>query len=221
MAVTGEVGYSSAGRTPVRMSYEPVAPGDYNLTLLGKSVEIKGKPEPGKLPYVNLAFTAAGTGGEHGKDKRVYHKLFLNLEPSPKTGTPIVDQANQILGLAKALGVELSFGADAILKKDRALDDGSMQRVSILDPRKVVEWLQGFDGVTVKAHVKVRKGNKEYPNDQNEIAYFHEADGPREEEDEDEEEYDEEDEDLEDEDEEEEAPAPPKKNGKAKAAKRR
>lgn len=209
MAATGEVGYSSQGRTPVKMSYDPIPQGDYNLTLMGKSVEIKGKPEPGKLPYVNLSFTAGGTAKtEGGKDARVFHKLFLNLEPSPKTGTPIVDQANQILGLAKAFGVDLNFGADALLRKDKANDDGSMQKVTILDPRKVVEWLQGFDGVTVRAHVKIRKGNKEYPNDQNDIAYFIEADTV--EASDSDEEYED---DEVDEDEEDEAPPPPKKNG--------
>lgn len=222
MAVTGELGYSSQGRTPVRMTYDPVPQGDYNLTIMGKSLEVKGKPEPGKLPYVNVSFTAEGTAKKDGgKDARIFHKLFLNLEPSPKTGTPIVDQANQILGLAKALGVDLAFGRDAILRKDRALDDGSMQKVNILDPRKVIEWLEGFDGVTVRAHVKVRKGTKEYPNDQNEIAYFIEADGPREDIDEVDEDEDEE-LDLGSDDEDDEEPAPAaKKNGKAVKAKRR
>lgn len=198
---TGEVGYSSQGRTPIKMNFDPFPAGDYDLTLLGGTIEIKGKPEPGKLPYVNLAFEAAGTATtEGGKDKRVYHMLFVNLEPSPKTGTPIVDQANQLLGLAKALGAELEFGSDAILRKDKENDDGDMVKVNILDPRQVVEWLKQFDGAQVRAHVRVKKGTKDYPNDKNEIAYFIEAGG------------DETPDEIEEE--EEEAPPPTRKNGK-------
>lgn len=175
---TGELGYSSQGRTPVKVSFEPINAGDYPLTLVGKSIEIKSKAEPGSLPYVNVSFIAGGTAlSEGGKDRRVFHKLWLSLEPSPKTGTPPVDGANQILGLAKALGTELNFEGDDIMRKDKLQDDGeTMKKVSILNPQSVVEWLQGFDGAEVRGHIKIRRASEKDKakgySDQNEIAYF-------------------------------------------------
>ena len=222
MGVTGEVGYSSQGRIPVRMSFEPFAAGDYRLQVLARSAEIKIAKQSG-VPYVTVPFLALGSGKDGGKDRRVFHNFWLSLEPG-KNGTPPVDGADQILGLSKGLGVDLNFGPEAVIKKTKKMDDGDSKTINILDPRAVLEWIQTYDMAEVPAHVKVRKGGKnpdtgEQYNDQNVIAYFIESEPPGkgnafddDEDMEDDDDMDEDDEEVEEEEEEE----APKKKAKAK-----
>lgn len=178
MSVTGERGYSSEGRVPVKMTFEPVKPGDYELTLVGASLEVKIAQASG-MPYVNAAFTMGGTAADGGNDRRVYKRFGVSLEPREKTGRPVVDEANELLGFSKATGAELNFGEDAITTKSRRKDDGTVVQEKCLDPAAVKAWLQQFDGSTVRGHVRIKraseKDKKAGYSDQNEISHFIEA----------------------------------------------
>jgi hypothetical protein len=180
MAVTGEQGYSSQGKTAVKRVFEPFNQGDYPLALVGQSVEISKGQDSG-VPYVKASFVARGTALAEGqKDRRVFHSFFLSIDPSPK-GNVAIESADQMLGLARSLGQELEFTGDDIINVTGTTKAGEEYETRLIDPRVAKEWLMQQDGLEVMGHVKVRRGqmdkktNKKY-DDKNEIAYFIESD---------------------------------------------
>lgn len=226
MPVRGESGYSSQGKTAVRMSFEPINAGDYELALVGQSVETR-VPDTSGVPYINCSFVARGTALQEGqKDRRVFKKFWLGIEPSPNTGAAPVDSADQLLGYARALGEELNFAGDDTTTVTAKNDKGETRQVRILRPKAVKAWLQEHDNTVVQARVKVRRGRKDKRtgqmyDDQNEIDYFIEADQMNAnmasvDDDEYEVEADGPHEDVDVDVESEPAPEPPRKNGKVK-----
>jgi hypothetical protein len=180
MAVTGEQGYSSQGKAAVKRIFEPFNQGDYPLALVGQSVEISKGQDSG-VPYVKASFVARGTAMEEGqKDRRVFHSFLLSIDPSPK-GNVAIESAEQMLGLARALGQELEFTGDDIINVTGTNKNGEEYETRVIDPRVAKEWLMTQDGIEVMGHVKIRRGqmnkqtNTKY-DDKNEIAYFIESD---------------------------------------------
>lgn len=176
MAVQGERTWSTKGKQVQKFEFKPFPVGEYPLVLDCSKIEIKKKQEPGKFPYINIAFTAQGTAlTEGGKDRKVFHRFFVSLKPG-KDGNVMPERGNQIMGLAKGFGEELE-GVRILRMKDENGND-----VDVLDPKGIVAWLKARDGQTVMGRVKIQKGNTEYPNDKNEVDYFMEAEQQAEEE---------------------------------------
>lgn len=178
MSVTGEMGWSSAGKTPVRMTFEPVPKGDYELQLQGLSTEIKvGKDSD--MPYINVRFNILGTAKEGGKDRAVFKKFWLGVRARAGKSMAPVDAADQLLGFVKAIGEEPSFTGDQCKMVTATDDNGEKYEQMIIDPLVAKAWFQERDGITAKAHLKVRPERKENGTTyeaSNEIAYFIEAD---------------------------------------------
>lgn len=181
-----------------KRTFQPIPAADYDLKLLGDTVEIKkadpSEKNPKPISYVNVAFEALKSAKEGGRNQRVYHRLFLSLKPG-KDGMISPQLADGLKGLGDALGSLPSLDTVTV-----EATDGETEMVS---PLAVKKWLMGKDGEVVRGHVKIKAGSKGYA-DSNVIAEFFEADG---------EESDEEGEDEESEDEEEK----PAKKGKLKA----
>lgn len=149
-----------------KRSFEPFPAGDYDLKLRGQDVEIRkadskdGKPT---FSYVSLAFDALGTGKDGGKDRRVYHMLFLRLKPG-KDGLVSPALADGLKGLADALGDTPN------------LPTVEQNGEDIINPKAVVQFLKNHDGNVVRAHVSIQRGNKQYPGDKNKVDEFFAAD---------------------------------------------
>lgn len=181
---TGEKKWSTKGKQAKKMSFEPFPAGTYGLKLRGGTVDIKRGAKPESLPYVNAQMEALGTAQqEGGKNRVLFVRFFTSLKPSDKDGVVMPERSGQILEYAKALGEEASFNVVNV-------SAGELGSVPCLSAQEIKAWLQAHDGQTVQGKVKVRKGTKEYPNDQNELDYFVEAE-PASEDEEDEEEPDE------------------------------
>lgn len=171
----GEKQFSTQGREARRFESKPFPEGDYQLKVLGETFEIR-KPEPktdkktGKLkpslPYINGAYEVLGTGQEGGKNRRVYGTLFLSQKPSDKDGSVMSDRADQLVGLARALGEELE-GIIII----------EVQGIDVIGPKGVLAWIKAHDGAVINAHVKISKertdpdSGKTY-SARNEIEFF-------------------------------------------------
>jgi len=183
----GEKTFNSSQVEKKKRTYEPFPPGEYDLKVLGDTVEIR-KAEPSKknptpVSYVSCGFEALGTGVDGGKNKRVYHNFFCKMEPG-KDGIVTPECADQIKGFADALGAAL---------KASIVEESGIEVISQLAVKKFIE---AHDGDVVRAHVGIQKGTKDYPDPKNVIKEFIESEGNsgREDEDEDEEDTDEEDE---------------------------
>lgn len=163
---TGEKKFSTSGREVVKFQNTPIAVGDYELKLIADTVKIGKRPEPGKFPYVQIAFEALDTAAEEGqKNRRVYHMFFLSTKPA-KNGMIMVDRADQVVGFCKGLGEEAAFPMVPMLGEDK-------REYDVIHPKAIEKFLKERDGVIVKAHIKIRK-DKEY-GDKNVIDYFEEV----------------------------------------------
>ena len=102
---TGERTWSSNGREVKKFENKPITPGEYDLKMGGDWVQ-KVAEGTGKLPYLNGSVEVLGTAAtEGGKNRKVYHRLFLSLKPGGD-GVVMPDRGNQLNGLAKGLGVD-------------------------------------------------------------------------------------------------------------------
>lgn len=145
----GEKKFSTQGREARKFSSKPFKAGDYDLKLLGDTAETRtSQSNPKNPPYVNVAFQALGTAEDGGRDRRVYHNFFVSLKPG-KDGSIMVDRADQIVGLSKATGQELDF------------DTQTIKEVECVNPTQLVKWLKANDGLVVKGHVKIQKGDED------------------------------------------------------------
>jgi hypothetical protein len=156
---TGEKVFSTRGRTTTKYNFEPPAPGEYEFKIRGASVAIGCKPEPGSVPYVKVQLEALNTATDasNGRNKLVFHMLFLNTSPMGN-GFILTDKGGQIVDLAHALGEEPNIPIldhDAKVKVGK--DEYEMKTVEILDPQAVKQWLVDHDGATVRGKVKHRK----------------------------------------------------------------
>ena len=173
----GEKTFSTLGREVRRYTSEPFPAGDYQLKILGDTFEIrkaetkvdKDGNEVPTFSYINGAFEVLGTGEDGKRNRRVYHNFFLRQKPG-KDGSVMSDRADQIVGLARGLGVEIE-GISMVQQNGE----------DIIGPKSLLKWLQSQDGAVVDAHIKVARGRKDAQGnmyqDRNEIEYFIEKEG--------------------------------------------
>lgn len=168
---TGDDSFTTRGEEVVKFDRTPVPAGDWGLKLLGEQAEISSPSDKNDdgTPYIAVRFQALGSATEtsQGKDKYVFHNLHLKFDKSPK-GHQMWKSENQVLALAKALGVE--FAAKVVNYTAK-----SGKEFRIINPQEVIAWLKSFDSRVVNGRIKIKKGDKEYPDDRSEIVTFFEA----------------------------------------------
>lgn len=146
---------------------KPIPAADYDLKLVGSKAEIRRaqpkKENPTPQAYVTVPFQALGTAADGGKDRFVFHRFFLSMAKR-KDGSIGPQMADQLVGLAEALGVELKAGF---------VQDNGVQCVSAKD---VLNWLKSMDGEVVRGHVRIQRATDDYPAS-NVIAEFFEKEG--------------------------------------------
>lgn len=161
--VTGERA-SSAGLKVDRPSFEPLPAGDYELTLGAVTIQPASKNNEGSLPYVKVQLKAEVEG-----KKRVIFTNFFIKDEAGKNGQVMWHNGNGLLGFAKAVGTEFDVPFTTY-------DTTGGTPTKCLDAHAVKSWLEGLNGMTVNARVKVRKADAEALekgwSDQNEISYF-------------------------------------------------
>ncbi len=163
----GETNWTTGGRTARKQDFTPVPAGDYEAKLNASASAVNKKEEPGKFPYVNASFELMGTATtEGGNNRKVFQNFHCSLKPW-KNGAIGPEGADQILGLARAMGEE--YQGSLIQCPDAEGND-----VDCLDPREVVQWLKDHDGALLTLHVKIDNKDKNYPA-KNVITYFHEV----------------------------------------------
>lgn len=163
MANAGEKVFSTKGRKTQRFSFTPLPAGEYNFKIRGNTAAIGCKPEPGSIPYVKVQLEAENTGTDEsgGRNKLVFHMLFLNTTPMGN-GFVLTDKGGQIVDLVHAAGEEPDFPIldhQAKVKVGGTKDNPEydMADVEILDPQAVKQWILDHDGLVVKGRSKMRK----------------------------------------------------------------
>lgn len=163
----GSKTFSLSNTEKKKRSFEPFPAGDYDLKLLGNTIEVKTpqvtKERTNPIPYVNVAFEALGTGVDGGKNKRVYHMFFLSLKPG-KDGIVSPATVDGLKGFADAIGDQPDM---------KIVEVGDVEAISALAVKK---FLAEHDGEVVRAHVTIQRGTKDFPNDKNVIKEFIESD---------------------------------------------
>lgn len=157
---TGEKTWSSQGKTPAKFESKPIPAGEYDLKINGDWVSKVAEGE-GKVPYLSGSFTALGSGQNGGKDRKVFHMLFLSLKPG-SDGVTMPERGNGILGLVRGLGTNINPPVV------------TMQGQELLSPNHIKQWLKANDGAVVRASVKIEKDTGGYP-DKNRIEFFVES----------------------------------------------
>lgn len=156
---TGEKTFSTTGREVKTMTFKPLNPGVYSGPL-GSDYTIAKADKPDAVPYINFSIACNGTAeSEGGKDKRVFHRLFLGLKPG-KDGVINIDRENQLTALAQALGTQVE-GVE-IVTREATDSEGNAVTLEYLNPAQVVEFLKSFSGTEVKFKVKTEKGTGNY-----------------------------------------------------------
>jgi hypothetical protein len=156
---TGERTFSTAGRTVVAQTSTPITPGKYKLRI-GSDCEIKKADKPDATPYVAVRLEVLGTAStEGGKNRSVYHNLFLMLKPG-KDGVINMDRENGLTSLAHALGTQVE-GVE-IVEQSATNANGESVTLEYLNPRQVVAWLKEFAGTEVSGRIKTEKGTGGY-----------------------------------------------------------
>ena len=149
---TGEKRWSvSETDVQSRPNFEPVPPGDYELKLLGSQAEVRCKNEPGSIPYVNVPFEILGSGGDSGKDKRVYTMFMCSLKPG-KDGVVMPARGGGIADIGKTLGDQRDFEV-------KTKENAEGEEIDYLNPAQVVQMLKDNDGAVLNAHLKVQAAN--------------------------------------------------------------
>lgn len=148
-AAAGEKTWSSSGKNPVKFEFEPLPSKDWEGVIRTAKAEIQAGQEPGSLPYVKFGIEAEGSAmKEGGKNRYIFPMLWLSLKPG-KDGNVSPERANNIVGLARALGEETPE-FPVITKTNK-----TGETEELLDPRAVLEWIKSKDGMTVKFHSKI------------------------------------------------------------------
>lgn len=171
----GEIRWSSQGKQAKKFDREPVRKGSYDLKLDGSTVEVRPGSEPGKLPHVVCLFSILGTGSpDGGKDRRVLHRFFLNMEAAAD-GSSMVERADGVLGYTRSVGEEPEFGGRMApyIKKDKKGNVLESKQVPILDPQELATWLKEHDGVVTRAFIGIERSEGYDPR--NKIQEFEEA----------------------------------------------
>lgn len=193
---TGEKSFAFGSVDKKKRTFEPFPAGDYDLKVLGDTVEIR-TPEPSKenpnpVSYVACGFEALGSASEEGgKNRRVYHNFFCKLAPG-KDGIVTPTCVDQLKGFADAINDQPEI---AIIQQ--AGQD-------VLSQLAIKKFLQSHDGDVVRAHVGIQKGTAKYPDPKNNIKEFLESEGSEKDEESDDEEDEDEDTDEDEDDDDEE-----------------
>lgn len=173
---TGVKRFTTEGRTVAKPSFPVITPGVYEGRIEGSSLQIKKADGQGKIPYINFSaevLNSATTPG--GKNRKVFHRLFLTTTPSPKDGAAMVDRPNQLLALSRATGIPLTLeGDDATVLMEKVDESGNSSEVEVLNPQLVLQWLRQLDGLVFTMKIKTEKGTGGY-EDKSVIASFAEA----------------------------------------------
>jgi predicted RNase H-like HicB family nuclease len=169
MAIKGERKWSSQGKETKKFEFTKVPAGDHEAKLDASGAAVAkaevGKDGKAKFPYVKVRFEAMDTATtEGGKNGLLFHNLFCSLRPD-KNGGLMPQRADQIVGLARALGEE--YDGNVLEMKDEKGDI-----VEVLDPNEMVQWLKDHDGALLNLHVKMQKGTPEWPDEKSVISYF-------------------------------------------------
>lgn len=202
----GESNWTTKGKTAKRFSFTPVPAGDHEGKLDTSTASVAMAAGEGKFPYIKIRIEILNSAEAEGqKNRLVFHNLFCSMKEA-KNGDLMPERADQLLGLAKALGED--FEPPYIQMPDENGND-----VDVLDPKVVLQWLREQDGKLIKLTTKIDHKDKNY-DPKAVVKYFHETEqadafGAEEEEVEEVEV-----------EEEEEAPPPPKKTAKPAPKKR-
>lgn len=164
-SVTGERRISSKGEKTDKPSFEPFPAGDYELVLRGQKTEIRVSDEnEDAVPYVSATFEALNTAkGENGKNRLVFHMFRLKNVPQ-KDGRLPWKSGNQLAGYRDSTGVEFDLPVTDFTTR-------AANTYEILSPEAVKEYLQGLDGQSVRARIKVKEASGAFQA-KNEISYF-------------------------------------------------
>ena len=167
----GETMFTTRGKKLTKFAQPLLPKGDYELVLQGQYAEVRSASKPGSAPYVNVPFAAVGSGKNGKLDVRVYHRFFLKMTPvNASDKTLMTDRADQLLGLSLAVGMELNFPIQYMEVNVGKGNTVILEKTPIVKPQAVLQWLKENDGLTLKAHVKIRKDTGF--EDRNEISYF-------------------------------------------------
>jgi hypothetical protein len=151
---TGETSFTSKGLNVKKSSLAPLPNGEYELRLIGSSLEVGKNADPGKMPYVRAQFEIVGHNFASGKVRTQTVWFGTGMKPG-KDGIRNPERASGIVGFAKSAGVDFDIGFVE-------MDDGSGATETCLNPQQLKEYLSGLDGTVVKARLKVDKGNAQY-----------------------------------------------------------
>lgn len=165
----GEATYSSSGKNVVRFESKPIPKGDYNLTLLGKGLEIRRSKDkgPDAIPYIGCRFAAEGTAvKEGGKDRLVFVNFFLSLKPGAD-GVVMPERQGGIVEFMRANGKEL----EGVGVKTLTKEDGSTE--SYLDAEVIIEQLKEMTDTTTPGFVTIEPGrDPKGSDDRNKVSYW-------------------------------------------------
>ena len=158
--VTGER-VSSAGLKTDRPSFDPIPAGDYEFTVGTSSIQERSASNQNSISYVKTKLTTE----VEGRKRVVFANFYLSCKPG-QNGKIIWKNGNGLLGFAKAIGDDFDVSTTT-------LESTGGEQVQALSPMEVKEWLNNKEGMTVRAHVKIRPGDpaKGY-KDQNEVSYY-------------------------------------------------
>lgn len=179
MAPTGIKTFSSGGMAVTRFESKPVQPGEYEGVLRASKWEERKAEGAGKLPYLNGPIELFGTGEDGGKNRVIFHRLWLSVVPKDGKESAAVQGQDQSVALARALGEDLN-GVPLLSGITQTLNDKKGNKIGerktdILNPKALLQWIKNHDAQVFKLRVKTKKGEAGY-SDQSVVDYFIEAD---------------------------------------------
>ena len=164
---TGETVFSTETEEVAKPTNTLIANGNYPLKLMSDAA-VKVADGAGKIPYINVSFEADGTAGPSGKNRHVFHRFLLGLNPSPKDGAKNTNRTGGIVNFSKALESPLEV---PIVTRKATLESGEEVTQQYLDPTAVKDWLVSLAGSVVTGKVKTQAGSGDY-GPKNEIGAF-------------------------------------------------
>ncbi len=195
--IKGESSFDSNSQKVVKFVNTPLPIKVYEGKLMpGAAIEkAAGK---GKLPYIQGKVEALNSSAKKGgKNRTITHRFFLNTTPNAN-GNAHVNMGDQIVAYCKATNNRLKCPVIPMTKID---DKGNQSNVQVLDPDKLLQFLEGTAGTVFSFKSKNEPDQKDKTVLWPKVDHFIEAEEESEEEDEDNEDGEEEDDDEDDADE--------------------
>jgi hypothetical protein len=176
---TAELSFTTKGKTPQKFESKPPPAQEWDAKIHFSKWEVRKKEEPGKFPYLTGPIELLNSSTkEGGKNRVIFHNLWTSLKQY-ESGFILVTKADQIVGLCRALGTE--YEANRGNKRVLVMRDAEGEEVPVLAPQALLQWLQQYDGVTVRLKSKIEKGQNGY-KDKGAVDYFVEDEASAEEE---------------------------------------